>query len=59
MYLSANSLSPQDYHLAKRYYDLAAETSTEAQAPVALALLKLFLLRYYDTISDVRLFCII
>lgn len=31
----------RDIHLAKRYYDLAAETSPDAQVPVALARLKL------------------
>ncbi|XP_042906685.1 protein sel-1 homolog 1 [Parasteatoda tepidariorum] len=31
----------KDIHLAKRYYDQAAETSTDAQVPVALALAKL------------------
>ena len=32
---------PQDIHLAKRFYDMAAETSTDAKVPVALALTKL------------------
>ena len=39
----------QDLHLAKRYYDLAAETSMDAIVPVALAMIKLravFLLDY-------------
>lgn len=31
----------KDIHLAKRCYDLAAETSDDAKVPVALALLKL------------------
>ena len=31
----------QDIHLAKRFYDLAAETSADAKVPVALALAKL------------------
>ncbi|KKK23380.1 hypothetical protein AOCH_003792 [Aspergillus ochraceoroseus] len=31
----------QDFHMAKRYYDLALETSTEAYLPVKLSLLKL------------------
>jgi len=31
----------QDLHLAKRFYDMAAETSVDAKIPVALALLKL------------------
>jgi len=32
---------PQDIHLAKRFYDMAADTSTDAKVPVALALTKL------------------
>ena len=32
---------PKDIHLAKRFYDMAAETSTDAKVPVALALAKL------------------
>uniref|UniRef100_A0A7E4W8N3 HCP-like protein n=1 Tax=Panagrellus redivivus TaxID=6233 RepID=A0A7E4W8N3_PANRE len=39
----------KDLHLAKRYYDQASETATEALVPVALAMLKLravFLLDY-------------
>ena len=32
---------PQDIHLAKRFYDMAAETSVDAKVPVALALAKL------------------
>jgi len=31
----------QDLHLAKRFYDMAAETSTDARVPVTLALIKL------------------
>jgi SEL1 protein len=31
----------QDFYLAKRYYDQAAETSTDARVPVTLALIKL------------------
>ena len=34
---------PQDIHLAKRFYDMAAETSVDAKVPVALALAKLAL----------------
>lgn len=33
---------PQDFHLAKRYYDMAAETDPVAVVPVYLALGKLF-----------------
>jgi len=32
---------PQDIHLAKRFYDMAADTSADANVPVALALAKL------------------
>uniref|UniRef100_A0A1B6D7T2 Uncharacterized protein n=1 Tax=Clastoptera arizonana TaxID=38151 RepID=A0A1B6D7T2_9HEMI len=41
----------QDIHLAKRCYDQAAETNTEAKIPVALALMKLsvlFSLKYFQ-----------
>lgn len=31
----------QDVHLAKRFYDMAAETSVDAHVPVTLALIKL------------------
>jgi SEL1 protein len=44
----------QDMHLAKRCYDLAAETSADAKVPVALALLKLSLLfglKYFQEVS--------
>ena len=33
----------RDIHLAKRFYDMAAETSVDAKVPVALALAKLAL----------------
>ena len=39
----------QDYHLAKRYYDMAAETSAEAMVPVNLAILKMNILMLYNT----------
>jgi len=41
-------------HLAKRCYDLAAETSPDAKVPVTLALLKLscvFGLKYFQEVS--------
>ncbi len=34
----------QDMHLAKRFYDMAAEASADAKVPVTLALAKLALL---------------
>ncbi|PFH52111.1 hypothetical protein AMATHDRAFT_74407 [Amanita thiersii Skay4041] len=33
---------PQDFHLAKRQYDLALETNSEAYLPVMLSLIKLY-----------------
>lgn len=41
----------RDVHLAKRYYDLAAETSVDAQVPVAIARLKLLLLYRLDNLN--------
>merc|ERR1739838_758715 len=41
----------QDIHLAKRMYDLAAETSVDAQIPVALALGKIGLLYGLDVLE--------
>jgi hypothetical protein len=32
----------QDWHLAKRFYDLSLETNTEAYLPVMLSLIKLY-----------------
>jgi SEL1 protein len=32
---------PEDFHMAKRYYDLSAESSAQAALPVTLALAKL------------------
>ncbi|KNG81219.1 ubiquitin-protein ligase Sel1/Ubx2 [Aspergillus nomiae NRRL 13137] len=42
----------QDFHMAKRYYDLALETSTEAYLPVKLSLLKLRLRSYWNRITN-------
>ena len=36
---------PRDWHLAKRFYDLSLETSTEAYLPVMLSLAGLYLRR--------------
>lgn len=41
MYEQGLGMKQPDIHLAKRYYDKAAETSADAQVPVALALAKL------------------
>lgn len=46
----------QDIHLAKRFYDMAAQTSADAQVPVSLALCKLgvhFALEYLKDVSIV------
>ncbi|VDN07580.1 unnamed protein product [Thelazia callipaeda] len=48
----------KDIHLAKRFYDMAAETSTDAYMPVNLALLKLtalFSLNYFKENSFVTM----
>lgn len=40
--------------MAKRFYDMAAETSTDAYMPVSLALMKLtalFLVEYFKEVS--------
>ena len=47
-------LPVQDYHLAKRYYDLAAESSTEAYVPASMALFKLNFMYTVDSYKDVR-----
>ena len=44
-YMHENGLGlRRDMHLAKRFYDMALETSSEAHFPVTLALLKLNIL---------------
>lgn len=48
-YMHENGLGlKRDIHLAKRFYDLASETSTEAYIPVTLALIKLNFLFYFE-----------
>lgn len=42
----------KDWHLAKRMYDLAAETSADAKIPVALALLKLQAIMQVEAIRE-------
>lgn len=44
----------QDIHLAKRCYDLAAESSPDAKVPVALALFKLNLMFNLQNFQEVR-----
>lgn len=38
--------------MAKRYYDMAADTSTDAKVPVALALAKLFVMRGLEYFTE-------
>ena len=50
-YMHENGLGlRKDMHLAKRFYDMASETSGEAHVPVALALLKLNVLGYAESL---------
>lgn len=41
----------QDFHLAKRYYDLALATNTEAYLPVKLSLFKLRARSYWNSVT--------
>ncbi|KAI0753061.1 HCP-like protein [Daedaleopsis nitida] len=41
---------PQDFHLAKRHYDLAYETNAEAYLPVLLSLMKLHVRSIWHTL---------
>lgn len=43
----------RDVHLAKRCYDLAAETSPDAKVPVALALFKLMIVFNFESLQEV------
>lgn len=45
---------PQDIHLAKRFYDMAAEASPDAQVPVFLALCKLGLVYTLQYLQDLN-----
>ncbi|KAF7315131.1 Ubiquitin-protein ligase [Mycena indigotica] len=42
---------PQDFHLAKRHYDMALETNGEASFPVYLSLLKLYARSIWHTLT--------
>ncbi|PYH99411.1 putative ubiquitin-protein ligase Sel1/Ubx2 [Aspergillus ellipticus CBS 707.79] len=42
----------QDFHMAKRYYDLALSTSSEAYLPVKLSLLKLRMRAYWNWLTN-------
>lgn len=47
-------VTPQDIHLAKRFYDMAAEASPDAQVPVFLALCKLGLIYTLQYLQDLN-----
>lgn len=49
----------KDIHLAKRFYDLAAETNVDAKIPVALALLKLQFMYKLESLQEDNLFKLI
>ncbi|KZT39348.1 HCP-like protein [Sistotremastrum suecicum HHB10207 ss-3] len=42
---------PKDFHLAKRYYDMALETNSEAYLPVILSLIKLHARSLWHTLT--------
>jgi SEL1 protein len=42
----------QDFHMAKRYYDLALETNQEAYLPVKLSLIKLRIRHFWNRITN-------
>jgi SEL1 protein len=44
----------QDFHMAKRYYDLSLETNEEAYLPVKLSLIKLRMRSFWNTITHGR-----
>jgi len=44
----------QDIHLAKRFYDMAAETSIDAKVPVMIALSRLNVYFFMEYLKDVR-----
>lgn len=46
----------KDIHLAKRFYDLAAETNADAKIPVALALMKLQLISKFESLREDNVF---
>ncbi|OCH89879.1 HCP-like protein [Obba rivulosa] len=45
---------PQDYHLAKRHYDLALQANSEAYIPVTLSLIKLHARSLWHTLKGGR-----
>lgn len=48
-FLVLTKLALQDFHLAKRHYDLALETNSEAYLPVILSLAKLYIRSAWHT----------
>lgn len=52
--LCDSPVSLQDIHLAKRFYDMAAEASPDAQVPVFLALCKLGLIYTLQYLQDLN-----
>ncbi|KAL1962530.1 hypothetical protein VTN77DRAFT_9405 [Rasamsonia byssochlamydoides] len=42
----------QDFHMAKRYYDLALETNQEAYLPVKLSLIKLRIRHFWNRLTN-------
>lgn len=45
----------QDIHLAKRFYDMAAETSADAKVPVMMALSRLNVYFFIEYLKDVSI----
>lgn len=45
-----NITSSKDFHLAKRHYDMALDTNTEAYLPVVLSLVKLHVRSLWHTL---------
>ena len=45
----------RDIHLAKRFYDMAAETSVDAKVPVALALAKLAVVFAFINLEELKI----
>lgn len=43
-------MSEQDFHLAKRHYDMAMETNSEAYLPVLLSLGRLYVKSIWHTL---------
>jgi len=46
-------IAVQDIHLAKRFYDMAAETSADAKVPVMMALSRLNVYFFIEYLKDV------